>query len=202
MNNTEIEENIELLLPFYLNGTLADDEKKRVEAAIAENINLQQELTFLKHIQAQVLEQQEQQSPGELGLKRLQKMLKKEQANNQQQSKNKSISATKNRWQLVAMAACLVIVVQTVVQLKPDSDQFVAAGGKLINLHHGEIVSVTFAPNVTEQDIRNLLLETNTSIVDGPSALGIYRLSIAGDSEVAINRFKSSANLIESVQQE
>lgn len=36
--------------------------------------------------------------------------------------------------------------------------------------------TISFAAGATEADIRALLLDTNTVIVDGPSALGLYRL--------------------------
>ena len=198
---TSTEENIEFLLPFYINGTLDAEENKRVEDALAIDENLREELVFLKGLQAQV-QQQSVQPPGELGLKRLQKLLKQQQANDAVLPLKNAFSAKKYGWQMVAMAACLVLVVQTVVMHSPDSDEYMAAGGSVIVQHQGKIVSVTFAPNVTEQQIRRLLLETNASIVDGPSALGIYRLSVSNNIESTIHQFRTQTDLIESVQVE
>ena len=42
---------IEELLPFYLNGTLNDDERAEVEAALAEDKTLRWELEFLEGVQ-------------------------------------------------------------------------------------------------------------------------------------------------------
>lgn len=196
MTNT-MEQEIELLLPFYINGTLDNDEKSRVELALAEDTSLQEELAFLQSLQTQVKQQEKEQSPGEFGLKRMQKMLKQEQAKDK-------VSQHKNGWQYAAMAACLVLVVQTVSHLETEVDtgSFAAAGGSVITQHTGKIVSVTFAPEVTEQQIRQLLLETHVFIVDGPSALGIYRLAVVDGSNATIKKLATHTDLIESIQEE
>lgn len=195
-------QDIELLLPFYINGTLDSDEKERVELALSEDINLQEELVFLQGLQVQVQQQQHESSPGELGLKRLQKMLKQEQAQNDAPHHRKGVSLEKNGWQLATMAACLMLVVQTVTHLETSPNTYVAAGGSVITQHEGKIVSVTFAPDVSEQQIRQLLLETHVFIVDGPSALGIYRLAVVDGNDATINKLASHTDLIESIQEE
>lgn len=201
MTNSTEQKEIELLLPFYVNGTLDDAENKLVKEAIASNKDLQQELVFLQSLQSQ-LQQQQEQSPGELGLKRLQRMLQKEQTNNETHHQKDNTAANTDRWKIAAIAACLMLVVQTATNFESDSDVYMAAGGNTLVQHKGEIVSITFTPDVSEQQIRSLLLETNVFIVDGPSALGIYRLSVSNNVDATINKLKARTDLIESVQQE
>ncbi|MBL1321193.1 MAG: hypothetical protein COA63_009065 [Methylophaga sp.] len=201
MTNINTEQEIESLLPYYVNGSLTEDEIKRVERTLAENENLQQELVFLQKLQIQVQQQKQQNSPGEFGLKRLQRRLKEQQTIDNNSQQQKILSSTKNRWQFAAMAACLMLVVQTVNNIE-TGNTYQAAGGTAVTQYKGKIVSVTFSPAATEQQIRNLFLETNVFIVDGPSALGIYRLVIVDGSDTTIEKLASQADLIESIQEE
>ena len=201
MNNNLTKNDIELLLPFYVNGSLDADEQEEVEQALANDSELQQELAYLQALRTQVQQQQRDNSPGELGLKRLQKTLA-EQKDNNEVMQQRAISSSANRWRFLAIAACLMLVVQTVVDNDSGSNIYNAAGGKTAIQHQGQLVSVTFAPDITEQAMRQFLLETNVAIVDGPSALGIYRLSVADDLDEVMMIFKARPDLIESIQKD
>ena len=54
--------------------------------------------------------------------------------------------------------------------------------------------TVGFAPGVTEQQIRTLLLESNTTIIDGPSSSGFYVIDIddSVDEAAAIAKIRAS----------
>jgi hypothetical protein len=54
--------------------------------------------------------------------------------------------------------------------------------------------SVSFAPGATEADIRVLLLESEASIVSGPSALGLYQISVPEDTEKVLVAERLSAH--------
>ncbi|MCZ6619391.1 MAG: hypothetical protein O7E57_14810, partial [Gammaproteobacteria bacterium] len=51
-----------------------------------------------------------------------------------------------------------------------------------------------FAPGVTEEQIRTLLLESNTTIIDGPSSSGFYVIDIddSVDEAAAVARIRAS----------
>lgn len=204
--NDEEKKQIEQLLPFYVNESLEDEEIKIVEEALTADKELLEEVLFLQDLQNQVKQPHRDSSPGELGLKRLQKQLKENQQYSQRpvrDNKSNPIEQKLNRWRYMALAACLLLVVQTVLIIEPqDFDSFKAASGQIANQNEGKIISVTFVPGAKELLIRNLLLEVNASITNGPSALGIYRLSIPGDFQLSLNKLKSHADLIESIQEE
>jgi len=202
MNNNLSKNDIELLLPFYVNGSLDANEQQKVEQALENDLELQQELLYLQALRTQVQQQQRDNSPGELGLKRLQKTLAEQKANNTAMQQTADSSFYANRWRLAAIAACLMLVVQTVVDYNSGSNIYSAAGGKTVIQHQGQLVSVTFAPDVTEQAMRQFLLETNVVIVDGPSALGIYRLSVTDNLDHVMTLFKARPDLIESIQKD
>ncbi|MBL4621867.1 MAG: hypothetical protein JKY89_05665 [Immundisolibacteraceae bacterium] len=199
MSTSMTKSDIELLLPFYVNGTLDEQETKQVGQALAENKDLQEELVYLQNLQTHVRQQKNENSPSEFGLKRLQRVLQKEQHLNEDRQQLEMMSSAKNRWQYGAIAACLMLVVLTVTDMKTDTD-YQAAGGTAISQHNGIVASVSFSPNVTEQQIRKLLLESHVFIVDGPSALGVYKLVIVDGNDNTIKKLATRVDLIESIQ--
>lgn len=193
---------IEELLPFYVNGTLTDEEQRKVEDALAANPSIKDELDFLQKLRGEIKAQAVENSPGELGLKRLQKMITEERFHNNPMAHARSkITKEQNwRWRIIAVAACLLLVLQSVVMFStPRSSDLVAAGGGQIISSKGRIVSVTFVPTAQEENIRKLLLSIDANIVDGPSALGVYKIAVSKDVEVAVSKLRAHKNLIESV---
>ncbi len=194
-------EHIQHLLPFYVNGTLSEDKRLLVEEALKSDEILRTEASFLRILQAQI-KQRVEPSPGEFGLKRLQRSLKEQQDNSVNTQANSHQPITHNYWRVATIAACLILVVQTTINTHTESDVYVAAGGESSTVYKGKIISITFSPNATEEKIRNLLLENGLSIVHGPSTLGVYQLSITSDAKAVIRRLEAESHLIESVQED
>ncbi|MEX1200244.1 MAG: hypothetical protein WEB02_05585 [Methylophaga sp.] len=188
MNDKLTREDIELLMPFYVNGTLSDGEQQQVEAALETDQALQDDKDFLQRLQAEVKSMPDAaNSPGEFGLKRLQNSL----------TVQKKVRNSTQKWRLAAIAASFLLVVQTttMVMLTPGPDGYRQAGGE----QTGQLLLVTFQPDATEAQIRELLLNQQLSIVEGPSALGIYTLS-AGSDPVAVSSRLEQSDIIDSVQ--
>ena len=194
--------DIHELLPFYVNGSLDEEEKALVEKAIKNDPSLKSEIDFLEKLRIEVRARDFENSPGELGLKRLQKSLEEEKMKNDPIARAESkITREQNwGWRATAIAACLLLMLQTIVTFPmwKDSD-LTAASGPQILYAEGRIVNVTFAPDAQEENIRNLLLAVEASIVDGPSALGVYKLSIHKNFAAAVEKLEAHKNLIESV---
>lgn len=192
MSETEKRQHIELLLPFYLNNTLQGEEKILVEQMLAEDESLRDELLFLQKLKDHAQQPLQSDSPGELGLKRLQRSLAKQQTQPPEQ--------TVNRWRIAAIAACLMLVVQTASNIS-QTNTYQTAVGKAEIQYKGQLMSVTFTPDATEQSIRKLLLEANASIIDGPSALGIYYLLLPDNSKHSKDTLKANTDVVESIQE-
>lgn len=204
MNKSTEKQAMEYLLPFYVNGSLSEDEKKQVELALSEHSDLREELNYLQQLREQVKQESRENSPGEFGLKRLQRSLQAEKAINNTQLEQTDISKEKNRWRIAAVAACLMLVVQTATEFSSsDTDSFQVANGPTTTAtEKGQLVSVTFSEEATEQAIRQLLLKEKATIIGGPSALGIYHLKVTGDVTQFVLNLRAQTDLIESVQQE
>ncbi|MEH6633030.1 MAG: hypothetical protein V7776_19605 [Halopseudomonas aestusnigri] len=198
--------NIEELLPFYVNGSLEGDELKAVKKAISEDKALQDECTFLQSLIDEVHNQGIENSPGEFGLKRLQRDLSKAKIGEAKAvPKNDNIvTFGTSRWRIAAIAACVVLLVQSVYVLPQwqNNDDLIAASGGNITQVRGPIISITFVPEAQEENIRELLLAVDARIVDGPSALGVYKLSVSKNPETVISKLLAHKNLVETVQRE
>ncbi|WP_438969700.1 hypothetical protein [Methylophaga sp.] len=186
MNDPLSREDIEFLLPFYVNGSLESDEKEQVEQALENNPSLREEIVFLRKLQQEVKTIPAANSPGEMGLKRLQQRI---------EPRKKNSRATQG-WRLTAVAASFLLVVQTsVMMLSPGPDGYQQAGGGQTS----QLLLVTFEPETTEVEIRQLLLQYRLSIVEGPSAIGIYKLSATTRPDAILDRLQQS-DVIETVQ--
>jgi anti-sigma factor RsiW len=184
------ERDAEMLLPFYLNGTLSAEETDDVEQALTEHPELREELAFLRALREHMESQRDStNSPGELGLRRL-----------QQQLNSTEPKPVKQGWRMAAIAASFMLVLQTALTWQNDeSVHFTPAGGGSEAGITGTLVSVTFVPSATEQQIRAVLLDSNSLIINGPSALGIYQLIVDDTDEQALARLEAQS-IIESLQ--
>jgi anti-sigma-K factor RskA len=158
---------IEELLPFYVNNTLSAAEHKLVEDALAQDPELRSELELLQHLQSDMKALELEQSPGELGLKRLQKSLQEETASLSRPAANDN--SRNVMWRIGAVAACMLLALQTAIYV-PDwgGDDLDAAGGAIVQ-PHGVLYSITFAPDAREETIRSLMLSLNARFVDEAS---------------------------------
>lgn len=83
------------------------------------------------------------------------------------------------------------------VMLIPGEDVYQQAGEA--SSSSSPLLLIAFSPQATEAEIRQLLLENQLTIVEGPSALGIYKLSAAREPEKLLRRLQQN-QIIESAQ--
>ena len=185
------------LLPWYINNTLDEEENRMVAEALEKDDELKKEYELLKSIST-AIKAEKVQTPGEMGFARLKRSMK---ATEQPKDIPQRTSSHVTRWKFAAIAASLLLVAQASFMLnQTDEQQYYRPLGSE-NIQQGSIL-ITFAPNVTESQIRNVLLESQAVIIDGPSAAGIYRVrSSAQDKESTINKLKSYKDVISHVQE-
>jgi anti-sigma factor RsiW len=193
--NSETDDDLRALLPWYLNGTLAADERVRVEALLQCSAAAREELAGLRQL-APALKQAEQQrnqaqgAPTELGWARLQRSLQQEPA-----------AARRDWWKpSLAAAAALVVALQLGILMRPastDTDWQLQSGGPQQVLSGGYRVQLRFVEHAQWQQVRGLLLEVDAVLVDGPSALGIVQVFVPAD-----RRFTDGQALLQWLQQQ
>lgn len=178
--------DIHLLLPFYVNGSLDKAEQSLVEKALAEDTSLQEELNLLTQIQTEMKALPESEfSLGNAGLIRLKNSLP---------PAKKTDNAKK--WRLSTFIASILLAVQTsFIMLSPAV--YMQSGEE--NEH--SLIITSFSPTASEAAIREILLKFDLSIVEGPSALGLYKLAAPEDPQSTAEKLKQFA-IIESVHVE
>jgi anti-sigma factor RsiW len=178
---------IEKLLPFFVNGSLDDDEVALVEQALERDESLRAERAFLEGLREAVRGGSEAASAGEIGLARLRRSVRAE--------KRRTFAA--RAWRpALAVAAAAVLMLQTVALLERPDEAAHLAGGARADLQ------VAFAPDASADQIERLLREAGASIVGGPGAAGIYRLELDNEPaseeewDRALEPFESRPDLV------
>jgi anti-sigma-K factor RskA len=197
MLNADKKREVEKLLPWYVNGTLSQEEKKQVELALAEDKSLRNELEYLTKLRISV-KNNIVSSPGEFGIRRL-----KDKMERKQKTRSSERDTKKQWWQpSLAVAAALLILVQSGVLInmwdKTDDPRYQPLG----TVEEGVIVQVSFVPNATEAEIRQVLSDIGGEFVSGPGTIGVYRIRLnLSDEDTAaiagtIDRLKSFTNVV------
>ena len=205
------DQQIEELLPFYVNGTLSERELDLVERRIEQNPEFQNEVLYLNRLRDNIQNQVMENSPGEIGLKRLQKEIANKSVTNHTDRVTGKRPVNDNRrslwWKPLALCASIALAILlpfNVVTYFSQEQDFTVAGSQ--NSIETPVLQVIFRAEATEGEIRKTLREFNLSIVDGPSALGLYRIRLAKDvtNQQLANILTSlkSRNFIEDVREE
>lgn len=175
-------DEIGALLPFYANGTLDGAERAAVEAALAEDAGLRAELAALRAIR-ETMQAEPVQAPGEFGLARLLREIERDRAaapvSSPAPAAGRGVSGLWRVAAVLALALALGQLVWSGLQPAPGEGPAVTlAGGE------GPGFLLGFAPGATEAELRELLLDLDLVIIDGPTAVGFYRV-VPGDPEAA-----------------
>lgn len=176
---------IEELLPLYVNGTLSAAEQARVEKALKEDPSLREDAEQLAEMRARMQAMAQVSSPAEFGLARLRRDIDRFES--------------RRKWPLragLAAAIVAILAVGVTLSLRAPQPRYVQASG---DTNTGTI-AVTFSPQATEGAIRSLLLDNGLTLVNGPSALGIYHLKITGTEtpKTALDRLRKQTGVVES----
>ena len=154
------------LLPWYVNRSLASAERDAVEAHLRGCERCRAEIEFLAALREQVRRSPAAQVPDEVGLRRLLRDVRRERAR-------------PRRRIALAAAAALVIVVQTgLIGWLAKREQPIEPLGE--RGPAGVVLQLRFDPAASEARIRALLQEHDAVLIDGPGALGVYRVRLNG----------------------
>jgi hypothetical protein len=191
MVNVAEKNRIEALLPFFVNGTLQWEDKAQVLRAVGSDIDLARQAQVLSDLREAMKDDMPDYTPGELGLARLMREVEKEEA-------RKTIVGS---WMLpsagLAVAVALVMVLTIPGLMGDGSAVYEQASGDADTA----ALSVAFREDATQGAVAALLLQHNLIIIDGPSALGIYRVAPVegGDLVAAAEALGAETDIVESV---
>lgn len=192
VNSLDDRTEIETLLPFYVNGTLDPQERARIEGALDTDGDLRTQVAALQQVRAKLHETEREHSPGEFGLARLMRDIDKETRSTGYLPKQGAL--------LVASVVAAAITIGSVLFITRSDVGYQQASGGAVK----QRFSVAFQPDAPQKEISRLLLEFGLEIVEGPSAIGLYRLDPGrnDDLEAILSELRSRTDLVESIQLE
>lgn len=193
-------EDLSLLLPWYVAGTLDEAQTARIDAALERDAALRGELELVLEDQVATRELIEREDVPASMNARFQAALENAVSRNTAATvpeKQKATSllnriagflAPPRRLAFAAAAAALLIVAQggvilSLVSSAPDSGPgYVTASGDAAGASDGLLVLVRFADGAGATDVATWLLANGGRVVDGPLPGGLFKLRFPADA--------------------
>ena len=192
----------EKMLPWLVNGTLSDEEKNELESALNLSAKLRKEKEILLLLQQQVKQQEMPDVPIEFAWQQMKRQIadeKKQKTNNSNNSQNK--------WRYIAMAASVLLVIQTSSQLLPwkkDAPYTPLSSNSANTRANAAQFTLQFLDTATALEIQQLLRKYRLSVISGPSSVGLYKVSGPSDSIKnaieLLDQLKSHSDVVAHIQ--
>jgi len=195
----------------YVRGELSPAEARALEKDAAADNELAAEIALLNAVREQVRQMPDTDTANnatDLGWARLSKAIraeKKGDAPSQFPVWRKPLHWPQPVWRAAAVFLGIVAVGQSAVlvnfALNSEPARYVTASEKQTE---GPIAVIAFHGDAHEADIRELLLRVDAVIIDGPSALGVYRLRFASQDTLSdgLDIFEQSTEIVETAYRE
>jgi len=192
LENVSMHQEITLLLPWYVNGTLDDLSRERVDAHVVGCPACRDDLSLERGIFARIDgETAIDYVPG-ASLKRLQSQLASLQAGAALPAQLPPQSRSRTPWRVLAAASVAavtvsisVLLVERWAQLRPSAAQpLYRTVTSDIPRSRDAVIRAVFAPNITLVELQAILDEAQLRIISGPSEAGVYSLASNSDKPV------------------
>ncbi len=205
------------LIPWYVNGTLGEEDRRRLEAHLAECVQCRQDLDLERQVHGNIAQQAAVEYLPAPSLKKLLNRIDGIEAAPSGGSPPRARrSGSRPRswswsWQgltaasvaVTAVAVCVLAVdhfLQHRNSLAPDYRTVTSSTPR----PHDEVIRAVFAADITLVDLQALLDEAQLRIVAGPTEAGVYSLAATGNRPVSVSlallRGHSSVRFAESTQ--
>jgi hypothetical protein len=178
-------DELEALLPFYLNGTLSGEELAAVEAWLASGPDAMAALAAAEAELSAAVDANEAIRPPADALSRLTRTLDREAGRERSTS---GASWFARAWQSVAglpaglawgaaAVALALLILQTATGVGLRGPGYEIAGADA-ELYAGPFALVTFKPEARMADIATFLSDNGAVVIGGPSAGGVFRIAV------------------------
>jgi len=202
MNEQQMRERFQELLPWLVNGTLEKSQRDWMDQYLKEHPEQRAELRWYESLQSKIRENAPAVSE-EVGLGKFLARIHQER-----RAKAPSLMQRINEFfagfgltPAFATAAAVILVQAGVIgtlvleQAKQEPPDYAAtrniAAGQQVS---GPVLQVSFKDDATERDIRMLLISVNGSVVGGPGQLGNYIVSVPTEKvDEAAAKLKASS---------
>ena len=220
--NTLSGDEIELLFPWYIAGTLDEPDRRRVEAYLEAHPEAAAQLELIREEQEEtILSNESLGSPSAAALGRLMHEINADSAKPSLATQAKSgimgvldnfiagLSPGALRW--TGAGALVLLIAQAVIigGLLGPGDQspnnYQTATGTEQTAAEGTFLLIKFAPGATAEQIGQLMSDEDARIVDGPKPGGFYKVKIASrelseaDIDATLKKITNLRNIVEQV---
>lgn len=176
------------LLPWYVNGTLSDEERELVRRELLFSLTCRKEFERLRRLQRAMQREDGESAATERAFERL--LARIEDSAAMRPARRRSLPRPV-AWPYFAQAALLLVFVSGLVWWTfPAPSTVQQSYGTLSTPQLADAgvtrLRVVFAPGVSEAAVRELLAEYQLTIVDGPTRDGLYTLAPAAGADVRL----------------
>jgi len=175
------------LLPWYVNGTLSDEDRAWVERHMAEHPDARAELGWYQSLQSRMLDSTPA-VPATIGLSKVMRLIQGDRPTIAER-----ISAFFGDFGMrpaMALAGFALVAIQGGVifnlMLGAQEDESEIRALKATRVEEGPMLKLNFAPDAKEADIRYLLMSVHGHLAGGPGQLGDYYIRVPAGKEAAI----------------
>lgn len=179
--NASAHQTAQELLPWFVLGTLDDNETALMHEHLRHCSQCQADLDLQRKVQGISLPMRNQLDV-ESALAKLRPQLQPQTRMDKQTAFAKRIDGWREQarrlwmpWTLALQTAALASLCIVLWQGQPANNEFHVLGAKVQN---GGNIVVMFQPQTTEAQLRRILQTSNTRLVDGPTVAGAYLLRV------------------------
>ena len=160
----------ELLLPWFVNGTLDERELDFVNSHLGRCADCRRAVVLEMELAQKISAPTETPGPDFESLRV------------QLRGARRRRSRARD-WLTGAAVTTSMLIVATLLFLVPPEEAEYQGLTSAPEAHPGPVVQVVFVPQTTERELRTLLLESGGTVVDGPSSRGVYRISLPTETD-------------------
>lgn len=187
------------IIPWYINGTASKAEHEWVEHYLATHPEARGELEWQRSLKQQIASEIDA-LPADIGLARLQEMVRKDSPRQQESSLKRLWSYFLASFATPAFALAMGVIlaqagiIGSMLLHRPNAEPVIyrSLGGA-----PGTYLRVMFKQQATEVAIRKTLLLYGATIVYGPNQLGEYWIDVPADKRAAFQSSLERSGLIE-----
>ena len=182
------------LMPWYVNGTISDEDRAWVDTHLRNHPDAQAELAWYQSLQTRMRDNAPA-VPATIGLARTMQLIRGDQP-----SFSERVTAFFAGFGLrptAAFAGLAVVAVQagfifTLLHEPNDDTDVIRAKGTVL-VTEAPLLKLNFAPDAKEADIRLLLMSVRGDLVAGPGQLGDYYVRVpAGTLDASLVALKAN----------
>lgn len=166
------DQELENLLPWYVNGTLSENEREAVEAYLNRSEHAREQLAFLRQLSEQIQQNPPARAP-EMEWRRFQRSMRKTGRDRK-----------RDWWKPgLALAASLILALQVAIFMHAPntvSETHLLSQGTVTSTLKGTYwqIQIEFREDSSWQEIRSLVKRVHGTIIDGPSTIGLLRVAV------------------------